>query len=68
FTAAYGWPGPVFGISALTGEGCSALGYAIWDHLEAHRPPEPAAADVRFQSGEPGAAAPDEDSAAEDAR
>jgi GTP-binding protein len=69
FATAYGWPGPVFAISALTGEGCSALGYAVWEHLEAHRPPEPAAADVRFQSAAGDTAdPPDEDSPAEKRR
>jgi len=28
------WRGPVFGISALTGEGCQALVYAVMDHLD----------------------------------
>jgi GTP-binding protein len=42
--------GPVFAISALTGEGCSTLCHAIWDHLARHR--EAAAAtedDPRFR-------------------
>lgn len=29
--------GPVFEISALTGEGCEALCRAIWEHLDRHR-------------------------------
>jgi GTP-binding protein len=32
-----GWQGPVFGISALSGEGCQALVYAIMAHLDAAR-------------------------------
>ena len=48
FVTRYGWPGPVFAISALSGEGCTALGYAIWDHLAAHREAEPEVPDVRF--------------------
>lgn len=54
FVTRYGWPGPVFAISALTGEGCDALGYAIWDHLAAHRQAEPEVPDVRFAPGPDG--------------
>ena len=28
------WRGPVYGISAMTGEGCQTLVYAVMDHLE----------------------------------
>jgi GTP-binding protein len=43
--------GPVYAISALTGEGCSQLCHAIWDHLQQHRatPAEPSD-DPRFSS------------------
>jgi GTP-binding protein len=43
--------GPVFAISALTGEGCTQLCHAIWDHLLQHRatPAEPND-DPRFSS------------------
>ncbi|MHB1301752.1 MAG: Obg family GTPase CgtA [Burkholderiales bacterium] len=34
FIEAFGWTGPVFPISALTGEGCRQLTYAIMDYLE----------------------------------
>ncbi|OGV73726.1 MAG: GTPase ObgE [Methylophilales bacterium RIFCSPHIGHO2_02_FULL_57_10] len=34
FLEAYGWKGRYFGISAISGEGCQALTYAIMDHLE----------------------------------
>ncbi len=34
FLKEYVWDGPVFAISALTGEGCEKLTYAIQDHLE----------------------------------
>jgi GTPase len=46
----YGWTGPTFEISALTGEGCKALIMAIWEHLDAHRerPVDPGALDPRF--------------------
>ncbi|GIX22926.1 Obg family GTPase CgtA [Caldimonas sp.] len=47
------WKGPVFEISALTREGCDALVRAIYDHLAAHREPEPQPPDVRFVSQEP---------------
>ncbi len=33
FIQAFGWTGPVFPISALTGEGCRQLTYAIMDYL-----------------------------------
>ncbi len=33
FIEAFGWSGPVFPISALTGEGCRQLTYAIMDYL-----------------------------------
>ncbi len=32
-----GWKGPVFKISALTGEGCKQLTYAIMDYLDQHQ-------------------------------
>lgn len=37
FLKDYGWEGPVFAISAIKGEGCDALKYAIMDHMDAHR-------------------------------
>jgi GTP-binding protein len=36
----FGRPEPVFTISALTGDGCHALCFAIMKYLEANRPPE----------------------------
>lgn len=36
FVAAYGWTGPVFGISAISGDGCSRLVGAIQDWLDAN--------------------------------
>lgn len=36
----FGWEGRSFIISALTGEGCKALTYAIMDYLEQNRAPE----------------------------
>jgi len=36
----FGWEGRSFIISALTGEGCKALTYAIMEHLEQNRAPE----------------------------
>jgi len=54
FIKAYGWKGPVFEISALTGEGCQQLCYAIQKDLDAKRQERDEAeeheADVRFQS------------------
>ena len=40
FLRDFGWEGRSFIISALTGEGCKALTYAIMEHLEANRAPE----------------------------
>jgi GTP-binding protein len=34
FVKAYGWDGPVFPISAISGVGCQTLTYAIMDHIE----------------------------------
>ncbi|WP_390885496.1 hypothetical protein [Burkholderia mallei] len=33
FIERFGWTGPVFEISALTGQGCEGLVYAIHDYL-----------------------------------
>ncbi|MFM9156293.1 MAG: Obg family GTPase, partial [Polynucleobacter victoriensis] len=56
FIKAYGWKGPVFEISALTGEGCQQLCYAIQKDLDAKRQERDEAeehdADVRFQSND----------------
>lgn len=40
FLKEFGWEGKSFIISALTGEGCKALTYAIMDYLEQNRAPE----------------------------
>jgi GTPase len=40
FLKNYDWHGPVFAISALTGEGCEKLTYAIQDYLETVARPE----------------------------
>jgi len=52
FIKAYGWKGPVFEISALTGEGCQQLCYAIQKDLDEKRKErddiEEHEADVRF--------------------
>ena len=36
FVRSYRWKGPVFAITAITGEGCRALTFAIQDWLDAH--------------------------------
>ncbi len=41
FVRDYGWDGPVFAISAISGEGCRALVFAIMEHLEQSAPAEP---------------------------
>ncbi len=44
FCADFGWPGKAFLISALTGEGCTELTYAIMEHLDkTHASSEPKA-------------------------
>lgn len=52
FVKAFAWKGPVFEISALTGEGCKELCYAIQKDLDAKRAArdleEEQEADVRF--------------------
>src|SRR6201747_2707550 len=63
FIKRYEWDGPVFEISALTGQGCESLTDAIFDYISknsaASRPAEAEdlAADVRFRD-EPTVAAP----------
>ncbi len=37
FVRAYGWDGPVFALSAISGEGCQPLVFAIMAHLEENR-------------------------------
>lgn len=39
FVTAYRWKGPVFGVSALGGEGCRELTLAIQEWLDAHPAP-----------------------------
>jgi GTP-binding protein len=41
FIRDFGWTGPVFAISAITGEGCKPLVFAIMDHIDAMRAAEP---------------------------
>jgi GTP-binding protein len=43
FVQAFGWSGPVYAISALSGEGCPVLVYDIMAHLDAARAAEAAA-------------------------
>jgi GTPase len=64
FLKRFEWDGPVFEISALTGQGCENLCYAVYDYLtehsDAHRAAyeEDLAADVRFRdAAQPGGAA-----------
>ena len=40
FIRDFGWTGPVFAISAITGEGCKPLVFAIMDHVDANRAAE----------------------------
>jgi len=45
FIQSFGWTGPVFPISALTGEGCRPLTYAIMDYLESMKKEAPVQGD-----------------------
>ena len=40
FIRDFGWSGPVFAISAINGDGCKELVYAIMDHVDATRAAE----------------------------
>lgn len=59
FVKRFGWEGPVFGISALNGQGCEALTYAVYDYLAKYGPAGRAteaaqlALDARFRDGVP---------------
>jgi len=48
-----GWPGPVFSISALTGEGCRELCFAIGEYVLGMQAGETRALDVRFDRDDP---------------
>ncbi|KQT38299.1 Obg family GTPase CgtA [Methylophilus sp. Leaf414] len=56
FVKAYGWDGPVFAISAISGIGCKELTYAIMDHIDQARVQRHAEADQ--QQAAPAAQAP----------
>ena len=68
FLEGFGWDGPVFEISALTGQGCENLCYAVFDHIAAHSDAQRAAeaedlaADVRFRDKPEAPAAADDTS------
>jgi GTP-binding protein len=51
--AGLGWEGPVFSISALTGEGCRELCYAVGDYVLRLQGEESRAPDVRFDREAP---------------
>jgi GTP-binding protein len=40
FVRDFGWTGPVYAISAISGEGCKPLVFAIMDHVDANRAAE----------------------------
>jgi GTPase len=69
FIEGFGWDGPVFEISALTGQGCENLCYAVFDYIAAHSDAQRAAeaedlaADVRFREKPQAPAAADGSSA-----
>jgi len=60
FLKDFEWDGPVFEISALTGQGCENLCYAVYDYLAEHSDAQRAAeaedlaADVRFREQQQG--------------
>jgi GTP-binding protein len=43
FVKKFGWKGKFFTISAMTGDGCKDLTYAIMDHISELARPEPTA-------------------------
>jgi len=49
FIQDYGWQGPVFAISAISGEGCQPLIYAIMDHIEQTRAQEAETAEAEAE-------------------
>jgi len=63
FVKRFEWDGPVFEISALTGQGCENLCYSVYDYVSAHSDArraaeaEDLASDVRFREGQGGNAA-----------
>ncbi|MEW5893182.1 MAG: Obg family GTPase CgtA [Pseudomonadota bacterium] len=57
FIQDYGWQGPVFAISAISGEGCQPLIYAIMEHLEQTRAQETEAETAMPTAPEPEAGA-----------
>jgi GTPase len=69
FLEGFGGDGPVFEISALTGQGCESLCYAVFDYIAAHSEAQRAAeaedlaADVRFRDKPEAPAAASESSA-----
>jgi len=60
FVKRFEWDGPVFEISALTGQGCENLCYAIYDYVSEHSDArraaeaEDLASDVRFREAQQG--------------
>ncbi len=60
FIKRYKWKGECFSISALNGEGCQKLTYAIMDYLDTVRPPTPSAEDEALLTSEDEALPPTE--------
>ena len=58
FVRAYGWEGPVYAISAISGEGCRPLVFAIMDYLDDSRRSESPPAEDMTGAAEPGASEP----------
>lgn len=52
FVKAYGWNGPVFAISAISGLGCKELTYAIMQHIEESRLAQSEAGGLANESNE----------------
>ena len=53
FLRDFGWEGRSFIISALTGEGCKALTYAIMEYLEQNRAPAESPEDNAAEQTDP---------------
>lgn len=52
FVKAYGWNGPIFAISAISGLGCKELTYAIMQHIEESRLAQSEAGGLANESNE----------------
>ena len=59
FVKAYRWKGPVFAITAISGDGCRELVYKIQEWLDAHPPASAPAAEMAAPAADVAQAAPE---------